>query len=192
MTLITLNLLLVIILCIIFVGLVYQFGRSMFFDISIIYAFVILLAPFIFFIANLIYVIFFSKTNVTLMTFIPLLLPLSYFISSIIKKHNRKKRYIKAKELIVQSLIHLAFRNDLIINEKDVRIRVKDKNKIDFIINTFNKSDKDLLKNLLDKHEEELKSQLTNQQIRFLIDEKKSKKNITNDKVYNHVLQKNF
>ncbi|MHA4168107.1 hypothetical protein [Bacillus cereus] len=192
MTLITLNLLLVIILCIIFVGLVYQFGRSMFFDISIIYAFVILLAPFIFFIANLIYVIFFSKTNVTLMTFIPLLLPLSYFISSIIKKHNRKKRYIKAKELIVQSLIHLAFRNDLIINEKDVRIRVKDKNKIDFIINTFNKSDKDLLKNLLDKHEEELKSQLTNQQIRFLIDEKKSEKNITNDKVYNHVLQKNF
>lgn len=192
MTLITLNLTLLIILCIIFVGLVYQFGKSMFFDISIIYAFVILLAPLIFFIANLIYGIFFSKTGVIFIAFIPLLVPFSYFISSTIKKHNRKKRYVRAKELIVKSFISLASQNNLKINNNDVRIRVKNKNQIDFIINIYNKSDKDLLKTLLDEHEEELKSQLTNQQIRFLIDEKKSEKHIIPDKVYNHVLQNNF
>ncbi|QWG51685.1 hypothetical protein EXW28_18265 [Bacillus mycoides] len=187
MTIVILNIILIVITVCILLLLVYQYGKRMFFDISIIYTVVILLVPLMFFFTNLIYTIIFNKSHGVGWTFIPLLIPIVYFIISKIQEKIRGSLYRKSKQLIASPIIELAMQDNLIIKNQDIRIRIRNKNRIDFIINVYSESEKKILADLINKHEENLKSKIINQKIRFIFDEKKSKNPLITNKTCSQI-----
>lgn len=171
-------------LCIVAIGIYFLItlslhARNVFNDITKLYKLVIIIFPFIIFFVNLIYSLIKDK-NLILLSLYPLIIPSVYFLYNFYDNHSSKRKFLKLSTL-KEEITTRSKEHDLKVNPEDVRIRILPRNRVDIIVNIYNPSKRDLLKEILSDTEDFLYTtkKFNNTVFNFYIDIKKKTKVIT-------------
>ncbi|MEH6891787.1 hypothetical protein V7024_19275 [Bacillus sp. JJ864] len=177
------NIITLILMSVIFVVILKQFNKNAFFDISILYIFTILFVPIIFFVVNLVCLYSIHSEKIYLSA-IPLLIPCIYWICTRVQDYFGHKAYKRFKAFSNQ-LIIIANNEGLIINEKDIRIRIKKRNDVSIIFNVYSSKDEQKINGLRDEFQKCLDHSFENYNIEILVDKKKASNGAYSDLMYN-------
>ncbi|MFJ8217419.1 hypothetical protein [Bacillus cereus] len=176
------NIITLSLLSVIFVVILRLFNKNAFFDISILYIFTILIVPIIFFVVNLVSLYIIHSEKIYLSA-IPLLIPFIYGAYTRMQDYMGHKTYKKFKAFSKQ-LINIANDNGVIINEKDIRIRIKKHKDVSIIFNVYSSKDEQKINDLRDEFQKCLGSYFGNYNIEILVDKKKVGRETYCDLIY--------
>lgn len=165
------NIISILLFIIVFFYIWKVYERSMFFDISLLYTFVILLAPFILFIINFIF-LYINHSSYLYFSFSPLLIPVTYWVYNNITNYNSKKSYRYFKSFS-SNIIEIAKDNNLNIYNEDIRIRVKKGKDIDIILNFPPANDEKQILLLINELEKLVQIMFKKYNVKFLVDKKR-------------------
>lgn len=144
---------------------------QLFFDISYLYRLIILHIPISLSIINLIALLFSSDYSL-LWVFIPISIPLSYFIYSWWSDYFGEREFHNIVSLTIP-LHEMAQDEQLSISTDDFIVRIKNRKRIDIIINVYSTEDEAKIKTLRGDMLEQLRKSRPNHHFELLIDKKK-------------------
>lgn len=172
MILLGINIALILMLIITFIILRMHFLRNMLFNIEVLYTFTLLFAPLIIFVVNFISLLIINPPGLPF-SLIPLVIPLGYWIITAIQNSSGNRTYKKFKAFS-KKLASLAVKENVTIQEKDIRIRVKNKKEVTLIFNIYSNNDEQIMKHLIaNEFKNCINSTFNHYKVEILLDKKK-------------------
>lgn len=154
-----------------FASLLREFNRSMFVGIDALYTFGGLMIPGAFAFLNLILLFIFYPTYFWL-SFLPLLIPLTIFLVLQVNNYRDGREYDKFVRF-GETFVHDARRHGVHLFERDVRVRIMNKKKMEYLLNVYGGEQEEKLKPLLKKYEEMAQAEFTDYKIRIYADKQR-------------------
>lgn len=168
---IVLNVCLIVLFSIGFSMIARRCTTQLFFDISYLHRLIILHIPISLSIINLIALLFLSDYSL-LWVFIPLSIPLSYFIYSWWNDYFGERQFHNMVSLTLP-LLEMAQDEQLNLLKDDLIVRIKNRKRVDIIINVYSTEDEAKIKTLRGDMIEQMRKSRPNHHFEVLIDKKK-------------------
>lgn len=154
-----------------FFSLKKEFNRSMFVGVGALYAYGGVVIPGLFAFFNLVLLLVFYPAYFWL-SFLPLVIPLTIFLVLQVNNYRGGREYDNFK-LFGDRFIHDARRHGIHLFEQDVRVRIMNKKKMEYLLNVYGDDQEAKLKPLLKKYEEMAQAEFEDYNIRIYIDKQR-------------------
>jgi hypothetical protein len=122
MIIVIINIIMLFILIIIYKSIDKALSKSLFYDVSVLWFYVVFVSPLTLSIANFFIIIMFVNKHYWFLSLIPMLLPILFFLWHMISKKRNKKKYELIKHEIFPFIISKLQEGNFDITENDIKM----------------------------------------------------------------------